>query len=128
MSLAEALPLAISLNPSNNQKADIYIDDTTTVLVDTGDNILKAEQVVVLAIEIIARQHSLEDHIPRDHTVSISNLLAEARLKETKCLLGWILNSRTLQVHLPEEKFIVWTKTSTKFYINLSQIMTNWIL
>ena len=37
-------------------------------------------------------------------------LLAEAKLEETKTLLGWILNTRLLLVILPNNKFVSWSK------------------
>ena len=105
----QALPLAVNINPSQNPKADIYIDDTTTVTVDINDNCTRAERAVLLAIEIAARKLSDDDPIPQNHIVSMSKLKAEAALEETKILLGWALDTRRLLVSLPDEKFKVWS-------------------
>jgi hypothetical protein len=34
---------------------------------------------------------------------------AEAGASETKTILGWLVNYRTLMVHLPENKFVAWS-------------------
>ena len=106
---AQALPMSVDPASPIQPKADIYIDDITTVAVDTGDNLERASKAVLLAIEIVARQHDPNDPVPRDHIVSISKLLAEAALEEQKILLGWHLDTRRLLVSLPEEKYIAWS-------------------
>ena len=109
-----ALPIAVEVNTPEGPKADIYIDDTTTVTVDVGDNCTRAARAVLLAIEIVGRQQNDNDPIPRHHLVSISKLIAEAALEERKVLLGWVLDTRELTVSLPEEKIIAWSSLICK--------------
>ena len=106
----QALPLAVSFPSSDNPKADIYIDDITTVTVETEKNVRVAEKAVLLALHTVARQLNANDAIPRSHMVSLSKLAAEAELEETKILLGWQLNTRKLSVSLPSDKFKAWTR------------------
>ena len=106
---ASAHPLSVDIHPSSKPKADIYIDDTTTVTVELGDNCIRAERAVLLAIEIVARKFCKSDPIKRDHLISISKLKAEAALEETKILLGWKLNTRQLLVSLPFDKYKAWS-------------------
>jgi hypothetical protein len=35
-------------------------------------------------------------------------MLAEAAMAETKMALGWLVNTRSLQVSLPENKYLGW--------------------
>ena len=102
------------MNSPEKPKADIYIDDTTTVTVDIGDNSIRAARAVLLAIEVVGHQQNDLDPIPRNHLVSISKLLAEAALEERKVLLGWVLDTQVLTVSLPEEKCITWTSLICK--------------
>jgi hypothetical protein len=46
--------------------------------------------------------------------VAKDKLLAEGGLLETKGILGWLFNFRTLTISLPEHKFIVWTSAIQK--------------
>ena len=41
--------------------------------------------------------------------VALENLIAEGGLMETKMILGWLFNFRTLTVTLPEHKYIAWS-------------------
>ena len=107
---AQALPLAVSIEKQTFPKADIYIDDSTTVTVESEDNCLRAERAVLLAIEIVGRREDKNDPIPRNHLVSLSKLKAEAALEEKKVLLGWLLDTRKLLVCFPSEKSIAWSK------------------
>ncbi len=46
--------------------------------------------------------------------VAKDKLLAEGGLSETKVILGWLFNFRTLIVSLPDHKFIAWTAAIQK--------------
>ena len=41
---------------------------------------------------------------------SVRKLIAEGGLMETKMILGWLFNFRTLTVALPEHKYIAWSQ------------------
>lgn len=107
---AEALPMIVEAEADGRGKADCYIDDITTVCVDEGKNEKRASAAVPLAIHILGRPLSESEPLLRKHLVSMSKLSAEAALEETKILLGWLLDTRRLLVHLPEDKYIAWTK------------------
>ena len=111
---AEALPLHVSIPDDNKGKADVYIDDITTVTVDINNNVERAAAATLLAIHIIGRPEIKSDPIPRKDLVSLSKLEAEGTMEETKILLGWRLNSRRLSVSLPKEKFLGWSETINK--------------
>ena len=36
-------------------------------------------------------------------------MIAEGGLKETITFLGWFINTRTMKISLPEEKYIAWS-------------------
>ena len=100
---AKALPLAVTLDDNNKGKSDVYIDDITSVIADINNNAEKGEAAVLLAMHLIGRPFDSNDPITRLDLASITKLIAEARLEETKILLGWKLDTRTLTVSLTFE-------------------------
>jgi len=90
-------------------KSEVYIDDFLPVALDKGDNSYRVSAAVPLAIHSVGRQISPNEPLPRDDLISYTKMLAEAAMSETKTALGWLLNTRTLQVSLPDSKFIGWT-------------------
>ena len=105
----KALPLIVNVAPSNMGQCDCYIDDLTTTVVDIGNNAKRAAAAVLLAIFILGRPLDPEDDLKRVDLVSLSKLQAEAALEEQKVLLGWKLDTRSLEISLPMDKFIAWT-------------------
>jgi hypothetical protein len=89
----------------------VYINDTTGLTVDLPDsgNAERLEAAIPLAIEVAARPHDENEPIPREPIVVKDKLKAEGGLSETKVILGWHFNFRTLTVTLPEHKFIAWS-------------------
>ena len=105
---AKALPLAVTLD-NNKGKSDVYIDDITSVVADINNNAERGEAAVLLAMHLIGRPFDFNDPITHLDLASITKLIAEARLEETKILLGWKLDTRTLTVSLTFEKFKAWS-------------------
>jgi hypothetical protein len=87
---------------------DVFIDDTLTQVVDLpgSDNVLRGERAVLLAVHILARPLLPQEPIPREAMAALLKLLAEAGMQETKTMLGWFLNFRTLVISLPDSKAI----------------------
>jgi hypothetical protein len=90
---------------------DVFIDDTLTQVVDLpgSDNVLRGERAVLLAVHILARPLLPQEPIPREAMAALLKLLAEAGMQETKTMLGWFLNFRTLVISLPDNKAIAWS-------------------
>jgi hypothetical protein len=91
-------------------KADVYIDDVCTVGILSQENKRRLRAAVLLAMETMGRPIHEKEPLPRDPLPSMDKLLSEAGLSEEKCLLGWVLNTRTLSIHLHTEKYIKWQK------------------
>jgi hypothetical protein len=47
--------------------------------------------------------------LPRNRMASEDKFTAEAGASKTKMILGWLVNYRTIMVHLPENKFVAWS-------------------
>jgi hypothetical protein len=78
-------------------------------------------QAIPLAIHSIARPVIPSDPIPRKDIISIKKYRAEGRLGETKIILGWSINTRSLTISLPTEKHKSWVK-ELEFLINSSKV------
>jgi hypothetical protein len=70
-------------------------------------NRLKA--AIALAIEVAAQLFDLNKSIPQELMVALEKLIAEGGLTETKMILGWLFNFKTLTVTLLEHKYIAWS-------------------
>jgi hypothetical protein len=112
-SLADPLPLPVDIKfhpaqqladhlPTNDiGKVDIYIDDSIGIALDIDDNPRRVSYAIPLVIHSIARAEDPLDPIPRKDIISLKKLLAEGHMEETKCILGWIINTRSLSISLP---------------------------
>ena len=105
-----ALPIAVEVTHSVNPKADVYINDTTIIIVDSEENQMKTERAVLLAIKVVSRKVDSSDPIKRSHMVSMSKLAAKVALEETKIILGLNIDTRNLVVSFPIDKHIAWLK------------------
>ncbi len=105
----KAKELAVEIPINDIGKVDIYIDDTIAITPDLTGNNERMMAAVPLAIRTIARPIDPNDEIPRNDIISLKKFQAEARLEESKTVLGWILNTRSLQISLPLNKYQQWT-------------------
>ncbi len=99
---------------------DVYIDDTTglTVNLPGTRNADCLEAAIPLVIKVAARPNDINEPIPREPVVVQDKLKAEGDLAETKVILGWHFNFRTLTVTLPEHKHIAWLTEIHKMLAN----------
>jgi hypothetical protein len=104
-----AADLSVNIPLNTLGYIDIYIDDNIGVTPDVGDNALRMGRAIPLAIRVLSRPVDNSDAIPRKDIISTKKFKAEGRLEETKKVLGWILNTRSLQISLPTEKFRDWS-------------------
>ena len=114
---AQALPTAVQIDAHKSGQVDCYIDDLTTVTVDMENNWKRGASAVLTAIHIIGRPVDASDPIKRVDLVSLSKLIAEASMEEWKILLGWKLDTRSLLVSLPFEKFKAWSDGINKIIL-----------
>ncbi|KAL9183869.1 hypothetical protein ACHAXT_004725 [Thalassiosira profunda] len=106
---AEGRELIVDIPADPRGAADVFIDDTIGITVDMGDNALRLERAILLAIHVAARPKHEDEPIPREDMAALAKLIAEARCEETKTILGWLFDFRRLTVALPENKYVAWT-------------------
>jgi len=89
----------------------VYIDDMTGITVDLSrtKNTDRLKASIPLAIKVTAYPSDINEPIPCEKMVAEDKLEAEGGLAETKVILGWFFNFRTLTVSLPEHKHIAWS-------------------
>jgi hypothetical protein len=115
---ATAKKLSVELPENDIGKADLFIDDNIIVTLDKGDNYIRTCTAAILAIHTVARPLNSKDIIPRKEIISMKKFEAEAQPAETKAVLGWIINTRTLRIHLPWEKSTEWKTEIQKIISN----------
>jgi hypothetical protein len=121
--LSQACKLIIDVPVDPRGKIDIYIDDTTglTVNVPGRDNAARMEAAIPLAIEVAARPNDPNEPIPCEPMIARDKLTAEGGLSETKMILGWLFNFRTLIVSLLDHKFIAWWTAAIQKMVTLKR-------
>ena len=92
-------------------KADVYIDDTVTVSLDSEENDPEAAAAVPLAIHILGRPLISDEPIAQTDLMCLRKLMAEGRLVEIKNTLGWDIDTRNFCLCLPTHKFKAWHKS-----------------
>jgi hypothetical protein len=102
-------------------KADIYLDDTIGIAPDINNNVQRVCYAIPLAIHTLARPTHNNDTLPRRDIISVKKLLAEGKMEETKNVLRWMINTRSLLIILPLNKHSKWSKDITDI-ISLKQV------
>ena len=73
-----------------------------------SDDSLRLENAILLAIHTAARPIHAKEPIPREEMAAPTKLLAEARLEETKMILGLFFDFRRMIVALSLNKYVAW--------------------
>jgi len=106
----QAKELSVPLPENSLGYVDVFIDDNIGVVLDLDDNPNRLQKAIPLAIRTISRPLNPKDILPRKDIISMKKYKAEGRLEEVKKVLGWILNSRSLKISLPTDKFNEWSR------------------
>ena len=110
--VAQARQMAVVIPPTKSGgRVDDFIDDLINVFLDTPRNCLRQPNVVPLAMHLTSRPHAGDDKepIPRRPILSIPKLIAEGRPEEIQVVLGWRINTRLLEISLPDDKYSAWS-------------------
>ncbi len=108
---APAMEMDVNLPPSTFPcLTDIYFDDLIKVGLALPHLIPRLQSATAVAIHCIFRPaHPLEFDwcLP---ALSLRKLVGEGQLAEIKTILGWVINTRALTIHLSAPKHLAWTK------------------
>ena len=110
--IAKAKKLVVDVPVGNGTKAEVFIDDTSSLAVDIPgtNNIKRMEGAALLAIHTVARPPQETEPLPRHPMAAENKFLAEAGAEEIKMILGWLMNFRELILSLPLNKHKAWTR------------------
>jgi hypothetical protein len=103
---SDSKELSVTIPDNDLGKADVYIDDT--IVISLEENCKRACSAAILAIHTAARPLDPNDNIPRKEIISLKKFSAEARPSKIKTVLGWVINTRSLTIYLPMDKYIDW--------------------
>jgi hypothetical protein len=67
-------------------------------------------RAIPLAVRSLSRPNSIHDIVPRKDIISVKKLRAKGQLSEIKTVLGWVINTRSLLISLPEHKVSNWLR------------------
>ena len=108
--IAKAMPMAVHIPTKVTARSDSFIDDLIRVFLDTPWNRAREPHAVPLAIHVTSRPHAGDaEPVKRRENVSQPKLIAEGGPSEVQIVLGWTLDTRSLLVILPNDKFEAWS-------------------
>ena len=105
-----AAPLIVNV-PFHFAKADGYIDDIITVVLNYSNWVWKALNAAPLAIYSLFRPTDKNDPLPRNDALSKTKMEGEGSPEEIKIVLGWKINTRLFKIFLPMTKATDWIQT-----------------
>jgi hypothetical protein len=107
---AEALSTSVTIPESDgNYKADIFIDDLISVILNDGAGCKRGAASSLLAIHTVGRPVASQEPVPRNELMAEKELIAESLLEKVKTTLGWLLDTRRLLIGLSMDKFAAWS-------------------
>jgi hypothetical protein len=105
-----AKPMAVHVPTNVTGRTDSFIDDLIRVFLDTPANREREPHAVPLAIHVTSRPHlGPNEPVTRRGLLSDPKLIAEGTPAEVQLVLGWSLNTRSLSILLPPDKFEAWS-------------------
>ena len=105
---SHAKALLIEIN-SKEISIECYIDDMIIVCLSTAYNIERAINAIPLILDTIFRP-IIGERVTRMPILNYAKTLAEGRLEEIKIILGWLINTRTMRIYLPDDKVNMWVR------------------
>jgi hypothetical protein len=106
---APARELLVDWELSEFGVTDAYIDDIFSVFpLKSDDHLRRGRNAALLAIDVFGRPVVVEDPLPRDPIVATKKVMAEGTPTEILTVLGWEIDTRRMQIRLPERKALEW--------------------
>ena len=97
------------MNSALKGKLNVYVDDIITIAADLGDNLERITKVPVTVMHAVADNATKVDKgTKRSDMLAEDKMQAEGAAEEVKICLGWILDTRILQIKLPLHKATAW--------------------
>jgi len=81
---------------------DVYIDDLITVLLYSESRFQRIRNIIPLILDCLIRPLTNMEQVKRSSIQA--KLIAEGWFEEAKTVLGWLINTRSLQIFFPKMK------------------------
>jgi hypothetical protein len=105
--LAQGRPMAVTIPTAVTAQTDCFIDDLIRAFLDSPENRQWEPHAVPLAVHVTTRPHAGDQEpVPRRSLIQAAKMIAEGT---PAVVLGWVLNTHTLLIKLPGDKFIAWS-------------------
>ena len=101
--------LAVPVPVKDKGSFDVFIDDFIGVTVDIGRNKNRLKMAPGTIIQAVSNTSDDDLGVKRDHFIARDKCEAEGAIAEERICLGWILDTRRLEIRLPTHKFIAWS-------------------
>ena len=89
---------------------ECYLDNLFGVSKEVVKDRLEAVSPFVLLLIGRSVEAGAAESLPRDALIAVSKFLAEAKASESKVILDWMVNIRSMTVSLPQDKHRAWTE------------------
>ena len=96
--------------PNRTSFADGFIDDILTIALDQEDEVKRSQEAPPLIFHSIFRPVDENEPLPRNDNMSKTKLAGEGQPCESKVMLGWLINTRTMRIYLPVDKAFDWKR------------------
>ena len=109
--LAPGRPLLVDVPVDEQGKLDVFIDDVIGVqpVLEGGPPPDRTAQATLLVIEVAGRPTDpANDPLPRNDLLAIDKAAAEITPAEVALVLGWLIDTRSLLMSLPDDKYLAW--------------------
>jgi hypothetical protein len=117
--IAPGRSMAVEVPANVTGRTDSFIGDLIRVFLDTPVNRKREPHAVPLSIHVTSRPHlGSAEPVTRKELLSGPKLIAEGSPAEVQIVLGWTLNTRSLTILLPLDKFEAWSTDLRDFIKN----------
>jgi hypothetical protein len=89
-------------------KGDVFIDDI--FLAFLLRHLERGRKILPLVLHLFGRPLDTHEPLLREDILSLSKFKAEATPSERKIILGWLIDTRRLEIALPENKAAAWAQ------------------
>jgi hypothetical protein len=105
--------ISVVPEPDNDGRANVFLEDALAAILATSpERAYRAAEAILLAINVVGRpKDSLSETLPRDALLAIEKAIARSTPTEQLTILGWDIDTRRVQISLPDDKFREWMRT-----------------
>ena len=105
---APAQPTIVDVLSDDSPFTECYLDDLFTCFLDNPLTLWQGASITLLVLHLLGRPLAAHEPLPRDDLLSFEKTLAEGTPSETKTILGWELDTRSLLLRLSSDKHTLW--------------------